>query len=437
MKRKLLLIFFLSVALVTFGQYQVTGGSGSPLLAESKSNMRVYLLNGLQNARISFTSDSSFVHQWYRYSEKALESEPVASQQTGNTSYITDVEDGYGYYTGDKFSSKTQFIWIINYSLYLPVLNSLSVQEDEFRCENLKLKAGVEASPLYYYTSVGSYTRLYRTYILEYSTLKWLEDSKTFVPETIEYEKKEPFSEISIDPPLQNTIFTLSGDTYAKHFGIQKSVATPEYQAVAVEAHADVKREKTQADNETGNPEPNPDNPDYGGSAPIKITFTAIANEPVAKIFIWDILEEKNGSWVSRAHFPDKTIEYEFKEEGTFKARLQVSSPNACLDSTVSYNVTIGNTELKVPKAFSPGSSAGVNDEFKVSYESLISFKCTIFNRWGNKLFEWSDPSKGWDGRVNGIYVPTGVYFYVIQYKGTDGKSRVKKGSINVLRGKT
>jgi hypothetical protein len=51
-------------------------------------------------------------------------------------------------------------------------------------------------------------------------------------------------------------------------------------------------------------------------------------------------------------------------------------------------------------------------------------------------LYRWTDPSKGWDGRVAGKYVSTGVYFYVIEYKGTDGKNQVRSGDINVLRSK-
>ena len=42
--------------------------------------------------------------------------------------------------------------------------------------------------------------------------------------------------------------------------------------------------------------------------------------------------------------------------------------------------------------------------------------------------------SKGWDGKYKGKYVKPGVYYYVIEAKGADGKEYKKKGDINILR---
>jgi len=82
---------------------------------------------------------------------------------------------------------------------------------------------------------------------------------------------------------------------------------------------------------------------------------------------------------------------------------------------------------------FSPGATEGVNDEWKVSYKSIISFECHIFNRWGIKVAEFNDPSQGWDGRHGGKVVPAGVYYYVIKARGADGKNYDLKGDINII----
>ena len=66
----------------------------------------------------------------------------------------------------------------------------------------------------------------------------------------------------------------------------------------------------------------------------------------------------------------------------------------------------------------------------------LTRFKCWIFNRWGVEMYHWTDPSKGWDGKKGGKYVAPGVYFYVIEATGSDGKPIKRKGSINILRSK-
>ena len=52
-------------------------------------------------------------------------------------------------------------------------------------------------------------------------------------------------------------------------------------------------------------------------------------------------------------------------------------------------------------------------------------------------MYYWKDPSKGWDGKKGGKYVPHGVYFYVIEATGSDGKPIKKKGSINIFRSKS
>ena len=99
--------------------------------------------------------------------------------------------------------------------------------------------------------------------------------------------------------------------------------------------------------------------------------------------------------------------------------------------------IDISESYLKIPNAFSPGTTPGVNDEFKVAYKSLVRFKATIFNRWGLKLYEWTDPAQGWDGKKGGKYVVPGVYFYVIEAEGSDGIKYKEKGDINILRPKT
>ena len=61
--------------------------------------------------------------------------------------------------------------------------------------------------------------------------------------------------------------------------------------------------------------------------------------------------------------------------------------------------VTISESKLEMPNAFSPNGD-GINDIYKAKdgYQSLVEFHAYIFNRWGQKLFEWTNPADGWDG---------------------------------------
>ncbi|MGN1257548.1 MAG: gliding motility-associated C-terminal domain-containing protein, partial [Candidatus Limisoma sp.] len=133
----------------------------------------------------------------------------------------------------------------------------------------------------------------------------------------------------------------------------------------------------------------------------------------------------------------DDEITYTFTEQGTTYVRfLAANADGTCTTESEPYQVTIGESALECPNAFSPDASEGINDVWKVSYKSLTSFKCWIFDRYGVEMCHFEDPSQGWDGKYKGKYVKSGVYFYVIEATGSDGKKYKKKGDINILKSK-
>lgn len=66
-----------------------------------------------------------------------------------------------------------------------------------------------------------------------------------------------------------------------------------------------------------------------------------------------------------------------------------------------------------------------------------IKFEAVIFNRWGQKLYSWTDPAGGWDGKFNGKDVKQGVYYVMVKAVGADGKKYNIKRDVNLLRGFT
>jgi gliding motility-associated-like protein len=434
MKRSILFLVLVNVFSSLAAQYSVNGGGGIPLLAENNTQNRleVYLLNGLSGARIGFTSSNFGTHQWYRYKENGNAAVPVASVQNGNTSYITDIQDGCGYFVGSPTESLFSYVWIIDYSRYVPRFFSLHAEEDEDKCLFLKIIADVEAEPLFYYLPSGYPVSLLRTYHLKYNTQEWNEDAKRYLPKEEIIEKRGLISEEVIKAPLADTYFTLTGDQFAEHFGLQQTIQSDEYRAIAVKAHYTVETDKEHADNEihhTGDV--------LGGSAPIEYTFTAYANEPVAALYIWKIseLDSITNTMNAIVRYTNKVLRYNFERNGIYRVELEViDRQSICIDTTQYFNVIIDNTVIKIPNAFSPGSSPGINDELKVAFSSIVAFKASVFNRWGNLLFQWDDPTKGWDGRVNGRFVPSGVYYVVVEYKDSTGRNRTASRAVNVLR---
>ena len=92
---------------------------------------------------------------------------------------------------------------------------------------------------------------------------------------------------------------------------------------------------------------------------------------------------------------------------------------------------------LTFPNAFSPNGD-GINDVFKAkTCENIEEFHAYIFNRWGQKLYEWSDPNEGWDGTYNGKDVKEGTYFVLCKAVGADGQKFNIRKDVNLLRGYT
>jgi len=436
MKRVLIFLVFINLFSSLTAQYSVSGGSGFPKreVNDTPNRLEVYLLNGLSNVRISFNSPDPGTHQWYQYRESGNNAIPISSVQEGNSSYITDVQDGYGYFVGFPTEGLQHYVWIIDYSRYIPRFFNLKTVKAADECISLKIIADVETEQLIYYLPDSTdYKELTRIYHLQYDTQLWKEDDRQFILEEKNMEWPGLISDTAvISAPLINTYFTLTGDQFAEYFGIPQAIRSDEYQAIAVEVHYTVETTKEHADNEMHHAEDA-----LGGSAPIEYTFTAYANEPVAAFYHWEISRRDSISgqtnWGTQSY--NRIFRYNFEEDGFYRVELKVTDPQSiCVDTTIFFNVIIDNTVIKIPNAFSPGSSIGVNDELKISFTSVVTFKASVYNRWGNLLFQWSDPTRGWDGRVNGKFVPTGVYYVIVEYKDSTGRNRTMSRAVNVLR---
>jgi gliding motility-associated-like protein len=79
----------------------------------------------------------------------------------------------------------------------------------------------------------------------------------------------------------------------------------------------------------------------------------------------------------------------------------------------------------------------GVNDLFYpvINFARFDEYKMMIFNRWGDKIFETTDYTHGWDGRdKDKPYSTDNTYIYVISLRNGEGKFLEYKGTITVLR---
>ena len=90
--------------------------------------------------------------------------------------------------------------------------------------------------------------------------------------------------------------------------------------------------------------------------------------------------------------------------------------------------------ELWFPNVFTPNND-GLNEVFRPVAQGIItSYQITIFNRWGQKLYESNDPIAGWDGTFEGNRCPDGAYFFIAEYSVDNPKQRTTRGSVTLLR---
>ncbi len=94
----------------------------------------------------------------------------------------------------------------------------------------------------------------------------------------------------------------------------------------------------------------------------------------------------------------------------------------------------VDDNELYIPSAFSPMSSNPENSSFKLYSNRLISSKLTIFNRWGEKMFETEDGHRiGWNGMYKGDLAPSGEYSYIAEVIYLNSRKVTKKGRVTLV----
>jgi gliding motility-associated-like protein len=89
---------------------------------------------------------------------------------------------------------------------------------------------------------------------------------------------------------------------------------------------------------------------------------------------------------------------------------------------------------LYVPTAFTPNHD-GKNDVLHaLIFGNVKQFRFTIFNRWGQIIFETTNPAIGWDGTVAEKQEDTGVYLWTCNYQFAGENVVAEKGTVLLLR---
>ena len=388
----------------------------------------VYVLYDSQQNWMQYTagSDNATV-KWYKFGATggAYAEEITTIERNGKLSVLKSVIPNSGYIIEEGTNRK--YVWVVNYADHRLSVNGIEVVNDG-DCSSATLNVQGEGDAIVYYSINGARKVLDRKVQLIYNNLVWNDSDLMWNSETQAEELQELKSTISLPAPYCNTTFTLSGDRFLNYWGEGISITSGEYQAQAVTMTTRAEQEQKEANNQVGGG----DETTLGGSAPAVITFSAYYTDAVATKE-WQMSHNQEFEEIADRRNEDE-ITITFEEAGTAFWRFVCSNASGeCQAYSDVYQVNIGESMLKCPNAFSPGVTEGFNDEWKVSYKSIVKFKCWIFNSWGVQLCELTDPAQGWDGKYKGKTVKPGVYYYVIEAEGSEGKKYKLKGDINVV----
>jgi len=430
MNKRIIMLMAAALALLSASAQVTFTGVGKYPVIEVTPDMstglnKIFVIYDTDGVGMNFHSPMSERAEWCSFDSRggAFADTIHEIQWDGYSTTLAQVKPNTGYIITvgtDRF-----YYWVVNYADYMMSLNDMFCESVQ-PCSLLKLRVDGTAPKIPYATINGHTMVLDRKLELSYTTLHW--DDSTHWEEQPVLETYASLEDgIEVEQPLCNTVFMLQGDQFLKQWGIEEVVESRYYETQAVSCGTTAVQEDRGNNNEKGI-----DN-GYGGSAPVHIVFTGYPTDAVV-YRVWEIASDPDFEQVS-LQFNQDELDYNFNDAGTYYVRYMVANAaGTCEYYGETYQVVVSESELVCPNIFSPGSTEGVNDIWKVSYKSLVEFHCWIFNRWGNLVCEFTDPGSGWDGTYHGKLVDTGVYYYVVTATGSDGVKYKKRGDITILR---
>ncbi|MGD1846356.1 MAG: gliding motility-associated C-terminal domain-containing protein [Salibacteraceae bacterium] len=155
------------------------------------------------------------------------------------------------------------------------------------------------------------------------------------------------------------------------------------------------------------------------GAPPLQVDFTN-TSVPDTVGFTWTFGDGATSNLQSPTHI--------YAANGVYTAVLANISQFGCVD-TQSVNIFVfDSVQFIIPNVFTPNGD-GINDVFDVQVIGATEFDVVIFNRWGNRIYEWKNFPHYWDG----FRYKDGIYFYVVKAKGLDGKTYEKTGHVTLM----
>lgn len=175
------------------------------------------------------------------------------------------------------------------------------------------------------------------------------------------------------------------------------------------------------------------------------ITITVSSSPIIDLIITDDNCFNEEGSIVSLVSGGIAPYSYSWDNGGITSTITDLPSGSYTLvvvDSAGCSNSTFGvvndqnnncNYHIFLPNIFSPNAD-NHNDIFKIRGEGILSVSLVIYSRWGEKVFETTDPDIGWNGQFKGEDMNAGVFVYYLKATMINNELIEKQGNVTLVR---
>ncbi len=170
------------------------------------------------------------------------------------------------------------------------------------------------------------------------------------------------------------------------------------------------------------------------GFAPMSVIFNNTSSTSTGATSITCLWSYGNGQ-ASAAIFNTVNPSTTYTAPGTYSVLL-LAKKGTCVDTAMQIITVEIPSKMVIPNVFTPNGDK-VNDVFRLIASSLKEIEISIFDRWGNKVYELTSETGNfaWDGKSqNGKECPAGTYFYIIKANGKDGREFNEKGNVSLFR---
>ena len=128
----------------------------------------------------------------------------------------------------------------------------------------------------------------------------------------------------------------------------------------------------------------------------------------------------------------DSTTQITVNAKGIYT--VKVLDSNSCPSGDTTIVTSCNGLSYYIPNSFTPNND-GLNDVFKVTGVNIANIDMSIYNRWGEKIFESTGEDVSWNGQYNNIHCPEMVYIYKLKIKGTNpDEIEFASGTLTLLR---